>query len=102
MGEHRAIRVPIDLPAWLELETRSMQCRITNISLGGVFVTGAMLVPDTAVSIRFTPPLCGELLAGCIARWSRADGVGLQFERLAATDLDVLARVIRGVLTRMV
>ena len=102
MGEHRAIRVPIDLPAWLQMETRSIQCQITNISLGGVFVTGLVLVPNTPLSIRFTPPLCGELHAGCIARWSCADGVGLQFERLAAADLDVLTRVIRSVLTRMV
>ena len=102
MGEHRAIRVPIDLPASLQIETRAIPCRITNISLGGVFVTGAPLVPDTPLSIRFTPPRYSELLAACSARWSCADGVGLRFERLAAADLDLLARVIRSVLTRMV
>jgi PilZ domain len=102
MGEHRAIRVPIDLPAWLQIEARSIPCRITNISLGGVFVTGATIVPGTRSSIRFTPPHYGELLAGCIVRWSCAEGVGLQFERLAAADLDLLTRLIRSVLTRMV
>jgi PilZ domain len=101
MGEHRAIRVPIDLPAWLQIETRSIPCRITNISLGGVFVTGAMLVPDTPLSIRFTPPRYGELLAACTARWSCAAGVGLRFERLAAGVADQLAWVIRDVLARM-
>jgi len=101
MGEYRATRVPIDLPAWLQIEARAIQCRITNISLGGVFVTGAMLVADTPLSIRFTPPRCGELLAACTARWSCEDGVGLRFERLAAGEVDQLAWVIRDVLMRM-
>ena len=101
MGDHRATRVPIDLPAWLQIETRSIPCRISNISLAGVFVTGTTLVVDTQASIRFTPPSCRELLADCTVRWSCADGVGLRFERLTAGDLDLLARVIRTVLTRM-
>jgi hypothetical protein len=101
MGEHRATRVPIDLPAWLQIETRAIRCRITNISLGGVFVTGATLVPNTPLSIRFTPPRCGELLAACTARWSCANGVGLRFDGLAAGVVDQLAWVIRDVLMRM-
>jgi hypothetical protein len=101
MREHRAIRVPVDLPAWLQIETRAIPCRITNISLGGVFVTGAIVVPDMPLSIRFTPPRYSELLAACTARWSCADGVGLRFERLAAGVVEQLAWVIRDVLTRM-
>jgi hypothetical protein len=101
MGEHRSIRVPIGLPAWLQMETQSIQCRISNISLAGVFVTGTTLSADTRASIRFAPPSCRVLEVECTARWSCADGVGLRFEHLSPADLDLLAQVIRGVLTRM-
>jgi PilZ domain len=102
MGDQRAIRVPIDLPARLEIETRSIRCQISNLSLAGVFVTGTTLTVDTRASIRFTPPTYPELRADCTVRWSCADGVGLRFERLTPADHDLLARVIRSVLTRMV
>ena len=101
MGRPRATRIPIDLPAVLDGHS-GRDYRITNLSLGGVFVTGVTLAIDTRVGIMFTaPPHVPEFHAACTTRWSTAEGTGLSFDDLPSADVDRLAYLIRYVLSRM-
>lgn len=80
----------------LTVETRLVPCTVHNMSLGGVFVRGPALPIETRVTLRFGLETLRDLEVACIARWSTADGTGLQFDGLRAADTYALAKFIRA------
>src|SRR5690349_14845845 len=90
MDARTAARFPVDLPATITSPEIEVVCAVRNVSLGGVFVHGALLPIETRAVLRFTLPQRRELEVACTARWSTADGTGLQFERLRSVDIYAL------------
>ena len=102
MGRYRATRVPIDLPVMVAIDTNVRECRATNISLGGMFVSDVTFAIDAPVSLMFeAPPHVPELQIDCTARWSIPEGTGLRFDNLLPIDVDRIAQMIREVLAQM-
>ena len=84
------------------IDTDVREFRATNISLGGMFVSGLAFAIDAPVSLMFeAPPHVPELQIDCTARWSTAEGTGLRFDNLLPDDVERLAQMIRAVLAQM-
>lgn len=96
MDTRSTLRYPIDLPARLWIGETELAARIRNLSLGGVFVTGPSLPIGTRVKLRFKTPLVAAFDTWCVARWTTADGCGLQFDTMQPIDSHQLARFIRS------
>jgi hypothetical protein len=90
------LRYPIDLPARLRVGESDLSARIRNLSMGGVYVVGPSLPIGTRCMLRFTAPQLEVFEHWCTARWTTAEGCGLQFETLQAMDTYQLARFIRS------
>ena len=102
MGKLRATRVPIDLPVMVEVGAHVREFRASNVSLGGMFIAGTTLEPNTPVSLMFSaPPYLPRLHVACTARWSTEEGTGVRFDDLASESIDRLAELIRAVLAKM-
>lgn len=86
----------LELPAIVTTSDAEVTGTIQSLSLGGVFVRGAHLAIDTHAVLRFSLPKRADLEIPCTARWSTADGTGLQFNGLRAADTYALTRYIRA------
>ena len=89
------LRYPIDLPGRLQIGERELSCRVTNLSLGGVFIYGPMLTIGTRVRLKLTAPHLGPIEVVCSSQWHCQDGSGLRFEDLHPITMHALARFIR-------
>ncbi len=89
------LRYPIDLPARLRIGDSELACRVTNLSLGGVFVRGPLLTIGTRVVLKLTAPYLGLFEVLCMSQWHSNDGTGLRFEDVRPIDTRGLARFIR-------
>lgn len=96
MDARTTAHFPLQLPAVLSTANTELACVVDSLSLGGVFVHGVLLPIDTRLMLRFTLPHRGDLAIACTARWSTADGTGLQFDGLRAADTYALTRYIRA------
>lgn len=96
MDARTTAQFPLELSAIITAADGELACTIDSLSLGGVFVRGAQLPIDTRVILRFTLPKRADLEIPCTARWSTADGTGLQFDGLRAADTYALTRYIRA------
>jgi len=96
MDARTTARFPVELPAVVTSTEAEFSCTVHNLSLGGVFVRGAFLPIDTRVVVRFTLPQRKDLELACTARWSTAEGTGLQFNGLRAADTYALTRFIKS------
>lgn len=95
LDSRATLRYPIDLPARLRVGETDLSARIRNLSLGGIYVVGPALPVGTRCRLRFRAPHVDAFDATCVARWTTADGCGLEFEGLQPLDTYQLARFIR-------
>src|SRR5215510_12678254 len=89
------LRYPIDIPARMRIGETEIACRVTNLSLGGVFAYGPMLTVGTRVRLKLKAPHLGMLEVVCTSQWHCQDGSGLRFEDIPAMTTHALARFIR-------
>lgn len=89
------LRYPIDLPARIRIGESELACRVTNLSLGGVFVSGPLLTIGTRVRLKLNAPHLGPFDVVCTSQWHSNDGTGLQFDEIPSVDTHALARFIR-------
>jgi hypothetical protein len=96
MFDSRAtLRFPVDLPARLLVGETELTARVRNLSLGGVFIAGPALPIGTRCRLRFRAPHLDAFDQWCVAKWTTAEGCGLEFEAMQPLDTYQLARFIR-------
>ncbi len=96
MDARTTAQFTLELPATVTTTDTEVTGTVESLSLGGVFIRGAHLPIDTHAVLRFTLPKRADLEIPCTARWSTADGTGLQFNGLRAADTYALTRYIRA------
>ena len=96
MDGRTTAQFPLELSAIVTSADNEVTGIVDSLSLGGVFVRGAHLPIDTQAVLRFTLPKRADLEIPCTARWSTAEGTGLQFNGLRAADTYALTRFIRA------
>lgn len=77
-------------------ETRT-QARLRDLSLGGVFVETRETLPfraEVTVYMRL-PGVSFELVLGGVVRWTRADGMGVQFSPMGARETHAITEALR-------
>lgn len=89
------LRYPVDLPARVRVGETELTARVRNLSLGGVYLVGPALPSGTRCRLRFRTPRHDAFDQWCVARWTTAEGCGLEFEALQPLDAAQLARFIR-------
>jgi uncharacterized protein (TIGR02266 family) len=90
-----------------------LKCRVTNISNNGVFISTANPMPrGSEFDVSFVlPNTKTRISATCVVRWSTASadstagafaqGMGLEFVKIARKDKKAIERYIRDFLTNM-
>lgn len=96
--ERRQPRIPIELPAVIELGDgeRRVEAVIVNLGLGGAFIQSSPpLTYGTQIHIHL------QLAAGeevrrlpAVVRWSNAWGFGVQFRELGARDTHAISAIV--------
>ncbi len=95
----RSHRSPLD--AVVEVTAKTGDHRATgqarDVSVGGMFVETASPFPfgaEVVVHLRL-PAYKDELLLPAIVRWTRQDGMGLQFRMLGARETHAITEIVR-------
>jgi type IV pilus assembly protein PilZ len=99
--EHRRYtRAPLDVPAEFVAKggKERVACRAKDVSLGGMFLeTGAPLAHNAALVVYVTlPGEKGAFALPGIVRWTRPDGMGVQFDLLGARETHAIAEYTRA------
>ena len=70
---------------------------VRDISVGGAFVESAELLPfgTTVVLVGCLPCAKGDLRLPGIVRWTKADGLGVQFALLGARETHAIVSCLR-------
>jgi type IV pilus assembly protein PilZ len=94
-------RAPIDLPVEITMKTSDarIQARASDLSLGGMFVQtsqpqpfGAEVIVHATLTAKKAP-----FALGAIVRWTRDDGMGLQFLPLGARETHAIMELTQQV-----
>ncbi len=82
-------RHDVSIAVTLELEGKSLETEMRNLSLGGAnVVLGRRLPMGTRVKLRFRVPAHDQPIeVGAQVRWSTEDSVGVQFDGLRAREV---------------
>lgn len=82
-------RFEYELPVTIVHEGTEYQAVTENISLGGMYlITSAPLKYGAEVSLRFRlPPLKDDTECTGTVRWTKPDGIGVQFGSLRAMEV---------------
>ena len=71
------------------------EARCRDVSLGGAYVeTAAPLPYGAAVRVHLRLPGMGEVVIESIVRWSKPDGMGVQFGRMGARETHALTLLL--------
>ncbi|RMH38972.1 MAG: hypothetical protein D6689_18050 [Deltaproteobacteria bacterium] len=83
------VRHPVHLSAQLRHGGQAYDCTITNLSLGGCFVTHPARLPlGTRVEVSFRIPEYEQPISvGGAVRWANESGAGIQFDGLRAQEV---------------
>ncbi len=87
-NKRRYERYPVALVVTFEWQGAAIEARSRDISLGGMFIECATLVPygaEITASVRL-PALTEIAAIPCTVRWSGGAGMGLQFGALRARE----------------
>lgn len=95
----RFTRSPVDVPATLTYKgaSQGFAGRAKDISVGGMFIETAHIVAfGSEVTIRLhLPGGKDELVLPGVVRWTRSDGMGIQFRLLGAKETHAITEVAR-------
>jgi hypothetical protein len=82
-------RHSVSIPATLTIGEETFESELTNLSLGGAFVTvPRRLAMETRVRVTFRiPTLETDLVIDAAVRWGGSDGMGIQFDGLRAREV---------------
>ena len=85
----RQTRHEVSFPVKLTVDGTSSDCKVLNISLGGVQIAAQVkYAMGQRVSVAFHVPTMAESIeVGGTVRWSNVEGVGVQFDGLRARDV---------------
>lgn len=78
-------------------EGQRLECVTQNVSLGGMYLlTPAALPYGTKVQVEvFLPALREKVTIECTVRWSKPDGMGVQFGSLRAREVWALNQLFK-------
>jgi hypothetical protein len=94
----RFSRAPINQPVLFALkgDDSFSEGLAKDVSLGGMFITTEFPAPFGAeITVHATLDGSGELALPAIVRWTRADGMGLQFQLLGARETFTITEIVR-------
>lgn len=93
----RSPRVALDASVDITYGETSFQGEAHDISLGGMFVRTPRVVPFGAtVSLRFRVPTTTEqLVITGVVRWTRTDGMGVQFSPFGVRETFAITEWVR-------
>jgi hypothetical protein len=91
-------RYDCHLPVTLILAEEELPAVVSNISLGGMFIVSDRTYEyGTPVKVRFRLPALKEVaVVETTVRWTKPDGVGLQFGSLRAIEVWALNQFFKG------
>lgn len=99
MADNRrsSTRHDVDIAARMKVGDAPEDCRVKNVSMGGVLVTYRKLPMGARVTVWFrVPTLESEIEAAGIVRWSTDDAIGVQFDGLRAKETWALGKYIEA------
>jgi c-di-GMP-binding flagellar brake protein YcgR len=84
-----ATRHDVSLAVTLEMEGKTLETEMRNLSLGGANLALAQRIPmGTRLKLRFRVPTHDQPIeVGAQVRWSSEDGAGVQFDGLRAREV---------------
>jgi hypothetical protein len=93
-------RTPLSLPVEFVVKgsTERVTGRATDVSLGGMFIeTPSPPAFSAELVVLLTPPQVKKPIdLKAVVRWTRADGMGVQFGLLGARETHTLTELSRG------
>lgn len=103
--KRRAVRVPVDFPASLTSEEKSLTGRVLNLSIDGVFLRTTELL-DSGDAIHLTFDLVDQeievkgrvMWGGSMENSAGTFGMGVHFERISALQQAAIELFIRNLL----
>ncbi len=99
MADNRrsSTRRNVDIAARMKVGDAPEDCRVLNVSMGGVLVTCHKLPMGVRVTVWFrVPTLDQEIEASGIVRWSADEAIGVQFDGLRAKETWALGKFIES------
>lgn len=94
-------RAPVNLPVEFVVKgaTGRVAGRATDVSLGGMFIeTAKPPAFSEELVVHLAPPQVKKPIAlKAVVRWTRADGMGVQFGLLGARETHAITELTRGV-----
>jgi hypothetical protein len=98
MADNRrtAKRHDVDVPCTFTVgETPAVETRVTNLSVGGAFVSTKRLPMGHRCHIIFRVPTVESAISiGAVVRWATDEGVGIQFDGLRPKDVWALSKYL--------
>lgn len=96
--ERQHARVDYSANVELVVEGAVQAARTLNLSQGGAFIETAPAPPlESRVVLRISlPGVPDRSEIGCIVRWGKAGGIGLQFQDLRAIEVWALNRLLKS------
>ena len=94
-NNRRSPRTPINLVIQIEVEGRVLPALAVNVGLGGMFIEGTSLEYGQFIDIVAQLPKMAEpVRIPAVVRWTKPDGVGVQFLQLGALVTHALSQIV--------
>jgi hypothetical protein len=78
-------------------DTPAAETRVTNLSVGGAFISFPRLPMGSRVHISFRVPTIESAISiGAVVRWATDEGVGIQFDGLRPKDVWALSKYLES------